>query len=60
MAKAGSQEKADIAKSLWRPGEIQAMARKSKTRFDEADRVKRCFKPVVEVKVRADRAKRCF
>ena len=22
--------------------------------------MKRCFKPVVEVKVRADRAKRCF
>jgi len=39
MAKLWRQEEADIAKSLWRPGKVQAMAGKSKTRFDEADRV---------------------
>jgi len=50
MAKAWSQKEADIAKSLWRPGKVQAGARKLKTRFDEADRVKKCFKPVVELK----------
>jgi len=45
-----SQKEADIAKSLWRPEKVQTVARKLKTRFDEADQVKRCFKPVVELK----------
>ena len=51
MAKLWNQKEADIAKSLWRPEKVQAVARKLKTRFAEANRVKRCFKPVVEVKV---------
>ena len=37
-------------KSLWRPGEVQTVARKLKARFDEADREKQCFEPVVELK----------
>jgi len=35
---------------FWRPGKVQTVARKLKTRFDEADRLKRCFKPVDELK----------
>jgi len=50
MAKLWNQKEADIAKSLWRPEKVQTVARKLKTRFDEADRVKQCFKPVVELK----------